>query len=412
MKSLFAAVLLFFAGLFQSHHPITIQPTHVLTPTIAASTQTAAVLNAALASEQPTTTTVAANPSELGTQTGAAKPQPPAPAMSFASPPTSASVLPAPAPATYVTQDELTAQLQGLNNSLRTLVYQNTNGGTQWQVGEGEYASGGYTNNIAVSNALDQLNGTTLNNVTINGLSGLTATEIPTNIVAANYLPLAGGTLTGGLIDAATASSSFAGALGIGTTSPSDLFALKGAAYLADITPPANTVNRLYSNAGSLYWAGNLVGGGSVGNWASDGTNVWRAAGKVGIGTTSPLSALTVSGGASIGADYNISAPTDGLIVEGNVGIGTVTPTSTLAVHSTEDGNEIQIGFVSSVQPGYGLTTVRSNTNLRFPASIWDLLASEVLPIISPANRSVPTLILRQKGPGPLRIGNKTPMQI
>jgi hypothetical protein len=251
MKSLLAAVLLFFAGLFEPHHTATIQATHAptqATPTPPAPT-TAAVLNAALASQQPTTTAVASTPPTPATQTGAAsKPQSPAPATSFASPPSSSPVLPSPGPASYVTQDEL-AQLQGL---LRTLVYQNTNGGTQWQVGQGQYASGGYTNNIAVSNALDQLNGTTLNNVTVNGISGLTATENPTNVVAANYLPLAGGTLTGVLADIATASSSFAGALGIGTTSPSDLFALNGVAYLADITPPPNTANHRSSPPTSL----------------------------------------------------------------------------------------------------------------------------------------------------------------
>jgi hypothetical protein len=83
--------------------------------------------------------------------------------------------------------------------------------------------------------------------------STLRAADIPTDIVAANYLPLAGGTLTGALFDSSTASSSFLGALGIGTTSPSDLFAVNGPIYLADISPSA-TANRLYSNGGSLYW--------------------------------------------------------------------------------------------------------------------------------------------------------------
>ena len=45
--------------------------------------------------------------------------------------------------------------------------------------------------------------------------------------------------------------------------------------------------------------------------------------GNVGIGTTAPLSKLAVSGGFSVGADYNIAAPTNGAIIQGNVGIGT-----------------------------------------------------------------------------------------
>jgi hypothetical protein len=72
---------------------------------------------------------------------------------------------------------------------------------------------------------------------------------------------------------------------------------VNGPIYLANVTPAATT-NRLYSNAGSLYWAGSLIGGGSVGNWATDGTNVWRTGGNVGIGTTSPFAALSIAGSA------------------------------------------------------------------------------------------------------------------
>jgi hypothetical protein len=53
----------------------------------------------------------------------------------------------------------------------------------------------------------------------------------------------------------------------------------------------------------------------------------FKTTANVGISTTSaPLSALVVSGAAAIGADYNLAAPTNGLIVEGKTGIGTTTP--------------------------------------------------------------------------------------
>src|SRR3989344_3518858 len=84
------------------------------------------------------------------------------------------------------------------------------------------------------------------------------------------------------------------GRVGVGTTSPSDTFALNGAAYFAPISTPAITVDRLYNNSGDLYWAGNLIGGATTGNWATDGTNAWRAGGNVGVGTSSPYSRLAV----------------------------------------------------------------------------------------------------------------------
>lgn len=45
--------------------------------------------------------------------------------------------------------------------------------------------------------------------------------------------------------------------------------------------------------------------------------------GNVGIGTSSPASALAVSGGVTIGANYNTAAPTNGLAVEGTTLFGT-----------------------------------------------------------------------------------------
>ena len=47
--------------------------------------------------------------------------------------------------------------------------------------------------------------------------------------------------------------------------------------------------------------------------------------GTIGIGTTTPQSMLSVGGGASIGADYDTAAPTNGLIVEGSTAINSAT---------------------------------------------------------------------------------------
>jgi hypothetical protein len=230
----FASVLLFLTSIFGGHHTVTV---HIAPSQWHANgkSASAAVFNAAVASSQPHTKAAAAvsSPKLLAdAQTSAA----PTPVRVAAPLPAPTAMLAASLSGTnYITQDELTAQLQIATNNLRNLIYSNTSGGSASQVAQGQYASGGYTNEIALSNKIDQLNGTTLNNVVVNGISGITAAEIPTSIVAANYLPLAGGTLTGSVINSGTASSSFAGALGIGTSSPSDTLAVNGPVYLADI---------------------------------------------------------------------------------------------------------------------------------------------------------------------------------
>ncbi|MFA6273151.1 MAG: hypothetical protein WC673_01515, partial [Candidatus Paceibacterota bacterium] len=88
--------------------------------------------------------------------------------------------------------------------------------------------------------------------------------------------------------------------VGIGTSSPTDTLSVSGPIFLSDVTP-TDTSNRLYANASSLYWAGNLIGGATTANWTTDGTHAWRATGNVGIGTTSPYAKLSVEGSSALG---------------------------------------------------------------------------------------------------------------
>jgi hypothetical protein len=58
--------------------------------------------------------------------------------------------------------------------------------------------------------------------------------------------------------------------------------------------------------------------------------SVLTASGYLGLGTTTPANRLAVSGGVSVGSDFNYPAPTNGLIVQGNVGIGSTDPNGDL----------------------------------------------------------------------------------
>jgi hypothetical protein len=97
-----------------------------------------------------------------------------------------------------------------------------------------------------------------------------------------------------------TSTSTFLGALTVGTSTASAAFTLDGSAYLAPTSVPPTTEHRLYNVAGDLYWAGNVIGGATTGQWTTDGTHVWRTSGNVGIGTTTPSTKLAVTGSASV----------------------------------------------------------------------------------------------------------------
>ncbi|MEK7614727.1 MAG: hypothetical protein AAB428_03620, partial [Patescibacteria group bacterium] len=93
---------------------------------------------------------------------------------------------------------------------------------------------------------------------------------------------------------------------------------------------------------------------------------------NVGIGTTTPLSKLTISGSASIGADYNIAGPTNGLIVQGNLGVGTTTPWLALSVTNTSASGQFVASYDNS---NYATLAVDAVGDLKFTAKGGDIRA-------------------------------------
>lgn len=62
---------------------------------------------------------------------------------------------------------------------------------------------------------------------------------------------------------------------------------------------------------------------------------VCNGGGRFGVGFTAPSGLVAISGGVAIGSNYNLTPPTNGLIVEGNVGIGTASPLTRLQVNGS-----------------------------------------------------------------------------
>jgi hypothetical protein len=132
---------------------------------------------------------------------------------------------------------------------------------------------------------------------------------------------------------------------------------------------------------------------------------------KVGIGTSNPVNKLSVIGGVNIGSNtYNVSAPTNGLIVQGDVGIGTTsaaTYSSKIAVETSltrglmlfnpalaDAGTLYGLGFgyaMSNYDSAYiGFYKVgASNTLNRLSFSLWN--QNDVLNILGNGNVGIGT---------------------
>ncbi|MDD2935295.1 MAG: hypothetical protein PHX25_02355, partial [Candidatus Pacebacteria bacterium] len=281
--------------------------------------------------------------------------------------------------------------LQKLNNELRSEIYK-LSSNTASQI-TNTYQVISATNNIDnlggvtiydsnitntnISGTTSNFTNSTVDTLTVTGTSNLTGSLTGTTATFTGNLSTAGqlsitGTAT------STASGDFAfdtntlyidsinNRIGIGTSTPTDTFSINGPTYLAPISAPAVTTDRLYNISNDLYWGGNLVAGSAVGNWTSNGTDVWRASGNVGIGTSSPSSdyRLSVQGDTYIKGNLRVNGNTtisdsgeltvgDKVISEGEIGVGTSSPYAKLAIQGTTVSTTTFgiYGFENQTQP-------------------------------------------------------------
>ena len=86
--------------------------------------------------------------------------------------------------------------------------------------------------------------------------------------------------------------------------------------------------------------------------WSANGTSLFYNSGKVGLGTSNPQNKFDIAGKVVIGSTYSgtISAPANGLLVEGKVGVGTSAPVSSALAEFTSTTNGVLLPRMTRVQ--------------------------------------------------------------
>ena len=86
--------------------------------------------------------------------------------------------------------------------------------------------------------------------------------------------------------------------------------------------------------------------------WTSNGLKLHYNSGNIGLGTTDPQNKIDIAGSAVIGSTYSggITAPANGLLVEGKVGVGTTTPVASAALEVTSTSSGVLLPRMTRVQ--------------------------------------------------------------
>jgi hypothetical protein len=215
-------------------------------------------------------------------------------------------------------------RLQGVSGCLNNCI---SNNGTNFYMDEFQFkiANGGTAINTTIANNYIDIGGNTLGTHTLS----ISGSKVGKALTVFNET---------GTNDIFTASSSGVTKFTINNS---------GQLYLADGTAPSITTNMLYANTGNLYWNGTALNGLISSQWTTSGNNIYYNTGNIGVGTSSPLGLLNVSGAATgkalailnqTGDQALFTASASGstkfvIMNDGNVGIGTTTVGNKLTVN-------------------------------------------------------------------------------
>ncbi len=311
----------------------------------------------------------------------------------------------------YVTQDELTAEI----NDLRALIYQlapsTTTALTNPQIAAN--GNGVYFGEAAAP--VTQLSASTL--------TGLTAAEIPD--LSGTYLPLTGGSLTGALYVPTLSASSTSYNVFAANDASTTLLSNFGTAYFGGtatttidsagnvVLPATAKLTAPYASSTALTVSGTgyfaALGGTAFSSLSTNYLPKWNggtwvnsllydSSSALGIGTTSPFATLSIAGtaggtqnlfaiststvgfatstalrissngnlhflnGAGIDIGNGITPPGNGLIVAGNVGIGTTTPSFSLSVAGNVSIGNISNSVADGAASKYALDVVNNTS--------------------------------------------------